>query len=192
MKKFYVILLWVFALASCQNKETATTKFFNIGSLLDNQVNYLIKSKASITKFAAVDTAEDKSTFTPDKEGWENELAVFRQLELINKPIYAQAYEVEDGIKDMNSNLQVRVFTARHNVPIKQFKIYYQDQPERIRKIEATIDEQNSLYYTSRNFEIELDDHQNGVALSHFKVRGVQKMILRDSVNFTISSTINY
>lgn len=192
MKKLYVVLFWASMVVSCQNKEVATKKFFNIDSLLDSQVSFLVKSKASITKFASVDTAEDKSTFTPDMEGWENELAVFRYLELINKPIYARAYKVEDGIKDSNSNLQVRVFTAKEKVPIKQLKIYYQEHPARIRKIEAMINEQNSLYYTSRKFEIELEEHQNQVSMTNFKVRGVQKMILRDSVNFVISSSINY
>lgn len=160
--------------------------------LIDNQVNYLLKMNASITKSAEVDSAKDQSTFIPDSIGWTDELAVFRHLELINKPIYAQAYEVLDGVKDDNSNLTVKILNAKINVPVQQFKIFYQNDQEKVKRIEAKIMEQNSLYFTARTFTIELEDHQGLPVLSQFKVSGVQKMILRDSVRFSISSTINY
>lgn len=187
-----LFFLCALALGSCQEKNTSSNKYFDVDGLIDHQVEYLLKMKASITKSASVDSAKDRSTFTPDSAGWTEELAVFRHLELINKPIYAQAYKVEDGVNDDNSNLTVMTLNAKSNIPIKQFKVYYQNDPERLRRIEATIEEQNTLYYTSRKFVIELDDHQGELALSQLSVKGVQKMILRDSVNFSISSTINY
>lgn len=192
MKLNSLLFFWIIILVSCQTNEPISKKFFNIDSLIDSQVNYLVASKASITKFAAVDTANDKSTFKPDKEGWENELAVFRQLELINKPIYAQAYEQIDGGKDAHSNLKVRTYRAKYEAPIREFKLFYLDHPSQVRKIEARISEQNSLYYSSRSFKIELDDRDNQMTLTHFNVQGIQKMILRDSVKFSITSSINY
>ncbi len=192
MKIFLLFFLWALALVSCQQRSSTGKTFFDMDSLIDNQAKYLITKKASITKHARVDTATDKSTFTPDEEGWSNELDVFRHLELINKPIYALAYEVTNGTKDHNSNLTVMMLNAKYDVPVKQFKIYYQDDPRKLRKIEAKIEEKNSLYYTSRRFAIELDEHQGVLAFSRFNVSGVQKLILRDSVKFSISSVINY
>lgn len=179
-------------MVSCEEKKDADNKYFDMDGLIDNQINYLLKTKASLTKSASVDSTKDKSTFTPDSAGWMDELAVFRHLELINKPIYAQAYEVVDGVKDDNSNLMVMTLNAKKSVPVKQFKIFYQNELEKVRRIEAQIVEQNTLYYTSRKFTIELDDHQGMLAISRLQAKGVQKMILRDSVRFSISSTINY
>ncbi|HEY5690493.1 MAG TPA: hypothetical protein VIS49_03465 [Cyclobacteriaceae bacterium] len=192
MKVYFLIFLSTLALVSCEKKNATGNKYFDMDGLIDNQVNYLIKMKASITKSVAVDSAKDQSTFIPDSLGWTDELSVFRHLELINKPIYAQAYEVLDGIKDDNSNLMVMTLNAKIDVPVKQFKIFYQNDLEKIKRIEAQIVEQSSLYFTVRTFTIELDDHQGVPALSQLNVSGVQKMILRDSVRFSISSTINY
>jgi hypothetical protein len=192
MKVFNLFFLWTLALVSCQNNEVINKKYFDMDGLIDTQVNYLVQSRASITKSASVDTANDISTFIPNEESWSNELAVFRHLELINKPIYKEAYKEIDGIKDSNSNLTLRILNAKVKVPVKQFKIYYQNNPERVRKIEASIIEENALYYSSRKFSIELDDHQDNLVLSKYTIQGVQKMILRDSVRFSISATINY
>jgi hypothetical protein len=192
MKICILILLNALALVSCEERKSAGNKYFDMDGLINSQVHYLLKMKASVTKTASVDSANDKATIIPDSMSWVDELAVFRNLELINKPIYAQAYEVVDGVKDDNSNLTVMTLNAKGNVPVKQFKIYYQDDREKVRRIEAHMVEQNSLYFTARKFTIELDDHQGKLALSHLNVNGIQKMILRDSVRFSISSTVNY
>lgn len=191
--KFYLpIVVLAMALLSCQQNETATRKFFDMDSLIDRQLNYLKGAKASLTKSASIDNASDQSTFTPDSAEWANELEVFRNLELINKPIFAEAYLITDGKKDINSNLTVRSIIAKRDVPIKFFKIYYQDAPHKIRKIEASLSEQNSLYFTTRTFVIELNDIKGQMVLDKYSIQGVQKMILRDSVRFLIASHVNY
>lgn len=192
MKIHFLVFLWILALVSCQKNVTKSEKYFDMDSLIDNQVKYLLQINASVIKTASVDSARDESTFIPNEKGWSNELAVFRHLEIINKPIYASAYENVDGVKDDNSNLTVRTLNAKYNVPVVQFKIFYQGDPGKLRRIEASIVEENTLYYTSRKFSLELEDHQGQFVLSKYQVRGVQKMILRDSVKFSISSSIIY
>ena len=192
MKSYLLIIIWALAIISCQKKEVAIKKYFSVDSLIDHQVKFLIATGASVTKSAFIDNASDKSTFKPDEEGWRSELAVFRHLEIMNKPIYADSYEEIDGMEDDNSNLKVRVFNAKSNVPVKQLKIYYQTNPHVVRKIEAYLDEQNSLYYTSRRFSMEMDEFKDKLVLSQYEIQGVQKMILRDSVKFSISSVIKY
>ena len=173
---------------SCQQQQRAESKFYNIDSLINSQLVILNSTKPSITKVATIDSANDESTFTPDSAQWVNELAVYRHLDVINKPIYVDAYRVAEE-QDANSNLKVRAFNALKNVPLKSLRIYYQDTADKVRKIEASLDEQNSLYYTSRKFSIELDDQ---MTLSRFSIQGTQKMILRDSVKFSISTKVNY
>jgi hypothetical protein len=160
-------------------------------SLVNAQINYLVATKSSVTKTAAIDSAQDKSNFMPDSTQWANEMEIFRHLDLINKPIYIDAYDLLE-VEDNNSNLRVKILNANKDVPIKQFKIYYHNTIDKVRKIEATLNEQNTLYYTSRNFLIELEDFKDKMILSSYRVQGVQKMILRDSVKFSIRSKIDY
>lgn len=177
---------------SCHHGSVVSQKYFDIDSLVDNQLIYLNKAQATLTKTASIDGDSDTATFRPDSTTWANELEVYRQLDLINKPVYAGAYEIEDGVKDVNSNLLVKSFKAKKSVPIRSFKLFYQGKPEKLRKIEAQLIEQNTLYYTARKFFIELDEVNGKLLLNKTRVEGVQKMILRDSVSFSVSSRVNF
>ncbi|HNP06676.1 MAG TPA: hypothetical protein PKN99_03570 [Cyclobacteriaceae bacterium] len=187
-----IVVLGVLAMTSCQNNTTVSKKYFDIDSLINQQLRYLEKTEASLSKMASIDSATDRSNFKPDSTSWANELEVFLHLDVINKPIYVGAYEVMDGEKDTNSNLTIRSFVANREVPVKSLKLYYQGSPKKLRKLEAVLSEQNSLYYTSRKFSMEFEDVNGQAVISRYDVRGTQKMILRDSVKFSISSKIIY
>lgn len=58
--------------------------------------------------------------------------------------------------------------------------------------MEATLGEQNTLYYTTRDFTMELEDIGKQWVIAGYEVKGVQKMILRDSVRFAITSKVAY
>ncbi len=191
MKIGGLLVIFLIVMMSCQQQQRTEIKYYNIDSLITSQLDILNSIKPSITKVATIDSTQDQSTFTPDSTLWANELAVYRHLDVINKPIYVDAYNVSDE-QDSNSNLKVRAFTAIKDVPLKSLRIYYQDTPDKVKRIEASLNEQNSLYYSSRKFSIELDDLNNQMALIRFSVEGTQKMILRDSVNFSISTKVNY
>src|ERR1700704_1154923 len=91
-------LLALTSLMSCQKNSERVNSYFD--SLVVAQVAHLSHVKASIVKTATLDGKEDRSTFTPDSTAWENELGIFRQLSVFERPAYHKAYRVEDGIKD--------------------------------------------------------------------------------------------
>ncbi len=192
MKDCLLIILWMMALVSCDQRGGGTKEYFDIDSLVDRQIMALLDANASVTKTASVDSTRDRSTFTPDSAGWATELAVFRQLEVFNKPIYAESYQRLNGVEDRNSNLRITVFRATQSIPVREFKIFYQGVPAKIRKIEADIRERNALYFSARKLILELEDYEGRAILSRYRIEGVQKMILTDSVRFSISSTVNY
>lgn len=192
MKYGLIIFLGALAMVSCKDNNKASKKYYDIDSLIDQQLVYLEDAGASLSKTASIDSINDKTIFKPDSASWAKELQVFRHLDIINKPIYADAYKVTDGIKDGNSNLTVRSFVANKEIPVISLKLYYQDSPKKLRKLEGVLSEQNSLYYTARKVTIELEDINKQMVIARYDVNGVQKMILRDSVKFSISSTIIY
>lgn len=172
-------------LVSCAPNDVKNVDYFNVNQLLDQQIALLSKSKTVVNKEANIDSLQEQSTFVPDSLGWANELEVFRYLEVINKPIYQGLYELVDQ-KDEHSNLKVRVLKAKAEVPVREFKIYYQDTFDHLKRIEAEIEEKNSLYYSSRKLSLQFDE----MLLSQYRISGVQKMILRDSVKYSIESKV--
>jgi len=192
MKPYWLFIFFVVVSLSCQQKEVESKKYFDIDDLIDRQIDFLIQKNSSITKTASVGNALDKSTFKPDSASWATELSVFRHLEVMNKPIYAEAFTVHDGLDDQKSNLLIRQIQSIREAPVKEFKIYYLTAPENFRKIEATITEQNVLYYTSRHLSMDFEDYNDQLILTRYDITGVQKMMLNDSVKFSITCIVEY
>ncbi|MCB0486874.1 MAG: hypothetical protein KDC99_00260 [Cyclobacteriaceae bacterium] len=186
---FLAILFFVIG---CAEKSKNTDPFFEIDQLIDQQIDILKKSGASVEKKAEVGAANDISSFVPDSAQWANELDAFLQIGNINKPIYKDAYSIEEGLDDSRSNLKIKRFSTERNIPVKSLDVYYQDNIEKLRKIEAVITDQNALFFASKKLILHFEEHQSKLSLTGYSIQGVQKMMLRDSVNFLIESKINY
>lgn len=201
MKKIsYVLsaLLLVVSLAGCdQNREIA--HFYPIDSLVTKQIISLTKNKARLSKQAILNHKADTTLSTPtDTTAWVEELDIFRQLDIINKPINKGRYDVNDKLYDPGSNLTVKVFSikeavderSRKDMPLKYMRIYYDESPKSPRKIEAAYQESNALYENSRILTMEFQVINQQPLLTSYAVSGGQKMILGDSVTFSIKGTI--
>jgi len=183
---FLLLVLTLFL--SCQKNSAHADSYFD--SLVMAQVAHLSNVKASVAKKATLDGKEDQSTFTPDSTTWENELGIFRQLSVFERPAYRQAYRVEDGMKDAKSNLIVRRYQATQLVPVPELRFYYFNQFRNLKKIEAIYRQQNLLYSTTRHLNMEFEDVGGKPILITYGIEGVQKMVLGDSVKFSIRSEI--
>lgn len=180
------------SLCSCNEKKPLQSSYFNIDSLISTQTQQLAMKAASVSKTVAINDLEETLVMKPDSASWAHELGIFKQLEMLNKPIHAAVYGVTDGVKDSHSNLKLRIYHATQQVSIKEFKFYYQDRFEKLRRIEAASEESNALYLTERKFVLTFDNQPEGLALRHYAVSGFQKMILGDTVRFSLSAEIIY
>ncbi len=192
MKKFIALAISLILLISCKQNEQTSNKYIDINGIIDEQLSFLSQHKVLIMKKASMDSLKDQTTFQPDSLTLSNELEIFRSIDVVNKPIYSDIYVETQGIKDTHSNLTVRVLTAKKEAPIRELKIYYQDEPDKLRKIEAVINEQNLLYFTRRKLILQFDVFQDRWLISNYSIAGVQKMVLQDSVRFAISATITF
>ena len=183
---FSVLVLTI--TVSCQRNSQQADSYFD--SLVVAQVVHLSKAKASLVKKARLDGKEDQSTFTPDSTTWENELDIFRQLSVFERPAYRRAYRIEDGMKDGTSNLIIRRYQATQKIPVPELRFYYFNQFRNLKKIEATYRQQNLLYATTRHLSMEFEDVGGNPILIAYRIEGAQKMFLGDSVKFSIRSEI--
>ena len=126
MNKFYAIISIPIFLSACSPtvKENQST-YFNFDSLIRSQVSTLLKAKATLIKTVYISNKIDSTSFQPDSTQWIYELEVFSQLQLINKPTFANVYEIKDGVDDPNSNLTLLTYTALREVPIPTIHFYY-------------------------------------------------------------------
>jgi hypothetical protein len=181
-----VSVLW-----SCQSSKDEAG-FYAIDSLVTNQVNDLTAVRARLKKEAMLGDQMDTITWIPsDTSAWIRELDIFRQLKIINKPINRGSYKVEDGLRDPASNLIVKSFTTTDkDLPVRFMRIYYQHSIDKPRKIEASYEEENSLYSSARLLSMEFRQINNKTTLNSYAISGGQKMILGDSVTFFIKGNI--
>jgi hypothetical protein len=185
---FFLICSCAFILSACNRANQKYDKaYFDFDSLINVQVAALLKAQATISKKSMINGKEDDSSFVLDSLKLANELDAFRQLDVINKPLYRNIYQIEDGQKDYKSNLLIRSYTAKSPSPVHFVKFYYRSSPRELKKIESVFHEENSLYDTRRNLLLEFDDSTGSLLLSGYQLSGTQKMILNDTVNFSVN-----
>lgn len=189
MSRIFLLFFSVaFVLSGCDRANQKYDKaYFDFDSLINVQVAGLLRAQSSISKKSMINGKQDESSFVPDSLKLAYELDVFRQLDIINKPLYRSAYEVKDGEKDTKSNLLIRSYTAKTPSPVHVVRFYYHSSTKDIRKIESVFQEENTLYDTRRNLFMEFEDSTGSSLLKGYQLSGTQKMILSDTVNFSVN-----
>ncbi|MEJ0031156.1 MAG: hypothetical protein WDO15_12610 [Bacteroidota bacterium] len=166
--------------SACSEKQSVSTKtYYDIDSLVTLQIKSL--QGLQLHKSVEIDGKKEQTTFTPDSLQWAHELDIFRQLDQINKSSFRDAYVVTDT-KDVNSNLTVRELRANRPVPVSSVRFYYLGTPKDLKRIEASLMEENSLYVNERTMTIELG--------KSYRIEGIQKMVMSDSVKFVVEGNV--
>lgn len=171
---------------SCSNKEGYRLSLYSVDSLVKAQAKYLSENNAVLTKETSLGDMHNKVSVTPkDTSAWKKELEIFAALDIINKPVNKDLYRIEIFADD-KSNLKVKSFTTKEELPVKYLKVYYQHALNKVRKIEAQYNESNSLYESARSLTMEFQQVDNKTVLTSYSITGGQKMFLGDSVRYNI------
>jgi hypothetical protein len=178
-------------LSSCERQQT-TNLYYDIDSLVNEQIQYLTEHKAGLRKQGEISSVALDTTFIPeDSAAWARELDIFTEIGMVNKPINQGAYEVIDGLDDPFSNLTIRTYTTNKELSIVHLKLFYLDTPGKLRKIEALYQQENALLKSKRSLMMEFADIYNKSILTSYSIKGEQKMFVGDTVNFTITGTVH-
>jgi hypothetical protein len=174
----------------CGAENQSTASLYDIDSVIQHQISYFVNQEVEIKKKAVLNGVEKSTIIQPkDSVDWEEELTIFLELNIINRPINRNLYNVED-LSDTESNLRIKSFTATEELPVKYLKVYYFKTMDRIRKIEAEYNAENSLYKSTRLLTLEFEEIEGKSRLASYAVDGGQKMFLDDSVQYTIDAAI--
>src|SRR5690554_6812678 len=136
----WIVLLLIVLMAACTRPNKTEATHFNIDSLLHKQVVDLWSLKPSLTKEGSIgETKQDTLLTALDTTRWRKELDIFTEIGLINKPAYRVLYTMKDGLADASSNLTIREFETTHELPVRYLKLFYLDDLQKLRKVEALI-----------------------------------------------------
>jgi hypothetical protein len=187
----YLLLASSILVACTQSSPKYDKPYFDFDSLVSRQVVELSKGDRILMKRVTIDDQSDSTSLNADSLTLANELDVFRQLDVINKPLFRDAYEITDREKDTRSNLWIRTYRAKHAQPaVPYLKFYYSTSPLAPRSVEAEYRENNSLFFTRRKLMLEFDDTPGEPLMVRYQLKGTQKMILSDSVNYSVEVEI--
>ena len=192
--KTTTLLAWAitaFLAGACSQKKISADKYFDFDGLIDDQISQLSQRMRVLDKVADMGGLKSDTTFLPSGKGWESELEIFRELETINKPTYQKVYKVEDSMEDTKSNLKIRQYSSASS-PVTSVKFYYQNEFEKLKKIEANIVEKNLLYFNSRSLTMEFDEEDGKPLLIRYTMNGFQKMVFSEQVQFSVMGQIDW
>lgn len=188
---FFSSIVCVLLFTACSNDtQVGSNQLLAFDSVWQAQVKTLTDVKAELTKEVRMNGATQSITSVIDDSlAWANELEIFQQISSINKP-GNRSYYKETILDDEFSNLTIRRLFTKEALIVKEVRIYYLNSPNNIRKIEAFTSERNSLYKSARNLSLNFSELNNKTLLTSYSIEGGQHMILGDSVQFDIHSTI--
>jgi len=189
--KFLLGAVSVMLLVSCHRENLKYDKpYFDFDSLVSTQVHRFALTKINLIKKTFLNGKRDSTILTPDTTQWKHELDAFQQLDVINKPLFKGNYVLRNQ-EDDHSNLMVRSYSTKMKSPVPKVKFFYQDG-SKLKRIESVFNESNVLYSTSRKLTVEFEEQHGEPMISRYRVQGFQKMILSDSVKFSIEGKLQY
>lgn len=188
---FFFSIVCVLVFTACSNeKQVGSNQLLAFDSVWNAQVKSLTEAKAELVKEVRMNgVIQSTTSVIDDSLIWANELEIFQPIASINKPGNRSYYQ-ETILDDESSNLTIRRLFTDEALMVKEVRIYYLESPNHIRKIEAFTSERNSLYTSARNLSLNFSEVNNKTLLTSYSIEGGQHMILGDSVQFDIHSTI--
>lgn len=188
-----ISLCWLLLCFACNPEEKVNlqkNEYFDLKGLIAEQINLLDSLNPTIQKEAIINGEAEVKTLQFDSAAWARELDLFIQAD-INKPNLRGSFEVnEENIPEQDTNVKIYAAKDQKAIGIEYLKVTRQEG--NLTRIETLYTETNALYNTFRKLELFFDTAGNGSRLSAYRVEGRQKMVLKDTVFYTISAEIQY
>ncbi|NOS90528.1 MAG: hypothetical protein HOP30_01270 [Cyclobacteriaceae bacterium] len=187
-----VFIVLVLAIGSCKQSNLVYEKpYFDFDSLIHTQVKSRSVQQKTIFKVAAINSQKDSSSFKADSALLAHEWDAFLQLDVINKPMYKNNYEISERADD-KSNLTIRSYQAKIPSSVPYVHFYYHGSFANLKRIESKYVEKNVLNDIARLLTMTLDEEQGKPFIQKYSITGGQKMIFNDTVQFSIQGSISH
>ncbi|MEQ9373571.1 MAG: hypothetical protein RIG68_00190 [Imperialibacter sp.] len=173
------------ALSGCESSSSATkiTAYFDVAGLFTSQADRIVGT--SFEKSASIDSLTETKTLKFDSLEWTKELSMFINMD-INKAVLVGAFSEEKANLSNGSSV---LYKKKPEVEsgVQWMKLEYDSQGNVV-AFSGRFEEENALYQNSRELFATFAA-QNGVStLESYSIKGFQKILMKDTVNYQIES----
>ena len=180
-------LLW--ALTACERPVPAKTgreeASYDLTAYLQEETKRLQQEKPMVLKSVKTQNSPTETIETSDVD-WEKELAVFQEVDL-SRPATREFFKEEQQTLPDGSTVTTFTKSAEAAVPVQQLRLTISPF-HKLEQLEATILEENVLFYSKRKLTLTADQGTGHVA--GYRVEGVQRLILGDSLHYRIDANL--
>ncbi len=189
-------ILWV-ALISMGCASPAPNKnevkaYFDITSFTQQLITQQSKiGSAVFIKNIVNENTEERMVVNPDSLFWATELNPLLTSD-INKPSLLDAFKVEVGVKETNSNLLKTIYSVLPGVNsnVKLIEIKYLGQPDEVRQIYVVMKTDNPVYSSHQSIHVWVNSQEGKLIIDSLKTEGVNKTILLKPMNYSTTISV--
>ena len=153
-----------------------TTAYFPVKAYLDAQAARLNQQHPAVTKRVQLRGESPETTRVPQVD-WTKELQIFYQADL-NKPALRGAYAVDSGTTAGGAHLYTYTRKAGFENPVTVLRV--ERDGSGVRAVSASLIQTNPLFSSQKRMEL----RAQGGTITSYEVKGVQKLILFDTVRY--------
>lgn len=181
-----LVLVTLIVSSSCtqQSAKREINAYFDVDSLFTDQV-YLLDG-VSFNKSAIIDGKSEKAQVIFDTTAWQKELAMYIGLD-INKAALVGAYELTEEDTTTGKSISYRI--KQPDEAGVQWMQVTQNTDGKVTGFEALFLEENALYQNQRKLSATFSIENGNSVLEAYRIEGYQKILLKDTVNYTIEAT---
>ncbi|WP_048825418.1 hypothetical protein [Hymenobacter sp. DG25B] len=186
MRKLWLAGAVSLLLAACNPdagapKPVIRSRYFNLKGFLDAQADLLNQQRPAVEKRVQLRNGQLETTRVPQVD-WTKELQIFYQAD-ITKPALRGAYTIDSVVAD---GLLRRTYSRREGIenPVRTLTVV--TEGPQVREVQAVITQDNPLFYSEKQFTL----HAQQNKLADYQVRGVQKLVLFDTLRYSASSRL--
>jgi hypothetical protein len=183
-----------FLFISCQEKarmnQPVRTAIFSVKTLIDEQVKELKSWNFTIDKTTLINGKKEEIFFNPDTAFWTKEFEIFATAD-IGKPSMRDRFILQES--DSSGYHYVKYEAVDPDINGTRSLLLCLDSAGTLKGITILHQEDNFIYQSNRilrmNFSRDLLPHGN--LLTMYSIKGYQKIIFRDPVNYEIEAKVN-
>jgi len=195
MRKGHWLVLGMVVLTACGSEDasvrTAPTNrkpdYFDVKGFLDRQVAGLSRRQPTVEKQVRLRNGTTETTRVA-KTDWSKELQIFYQAD-INKPALRGVYRVSalsSGVAGRAQASYVRKPEAKATVETLTVTTSKDAPTAQVEEIRAFVKQDNALFYSEKKLRLLCKDGN----VTAYEVQGVQKLIMFDTVRYSVRTQV--
>lgn len=184
-----IFLVALLAFTACERPTPPATDeagaVYDLTQYLQEQKARMQSQKPMVLKTV---TTENKpaETVETDEIDWEDELAVFEQLDL-NKPTLAEYY-TKQVFEFENGDYAIEYKKLEDSEPLVHY-LYLTFAPNRqLKQVDAILQDRNPLFFSRRKVQLQAAPGTGNI--SSYSIKGVQKLIFSDSLHYKVDANL--